>query len=103
MTYVWFIMAQVTARPESGFPGPCDATIYVECYVPFKQIESALEATRTALDEMGYELCDVSRCSRFDLDDWDFETYPSDSAARILVERVAGSGGIEFGPFCFGR
>lgn len=100
MSAVWFIMTQVRAKPDSAFQGPKESVIYVECYVPGRSIHAALELARQALNDEGYELQDVTRCFRFDLEDWDEDAYPFDSEARILVERIAQTAVVEFGVFC---
>jgi hypothetical protein len=100
---VWFITAEVHAMPGSGFPGPAGVSIYVECYVPADRIHEALLIADRALAVEKYRLHDVSRCVRFDLEDWNFDDYSADSEARKVCERVAANGEVEFGPFCFGE
>jgi hypothetical protein len=94
-------MTEVRARPDSGFPGPPDSAIYVECFVPADRIRAALDLAAEALSREGYELIDVDRCLRFDLDEWDYERYHETSQAREVAERVIARGKVEFGPFCF--
>jgi hypothetical protein len=100
VTRTWFIMTVVRALPGSEFPGPPDAGIIVECFVPERDISDALDAARRALLKQRFELQDVTRCLMFDLADWDAEADPEGSA-RQVVERVTKSGKVEFGPFLF--
>jgi len=95
-------MTESRAQPGSGFPGPRDATIYVECYVPESQIRNALDRAEEALGREGFLMLNATRCSRFDLDDWNDEEYPEGSDARVVVERVLIHGEVEFGPFIYG-
>jgi hypothetical protein len=94
-------MTEVRAHPGTGFPGPPESSIFVECFVPASPIHTALDLAKEALAHDGYELVDVHRCIRFDLDDWDYDEYPKGSTAHVVVERVLGHGNVEFGPFCF--
>jgi len=102
-TRVWFIMTEVNSLPGSEFPGPPGVPIFVECYVAEDRIDEALCKVERALAVEHYHLNDVSRCVRFDLEEWNFDDYPADSDARVLCERVAVSGQVEFGPFVFGE
>lgn len=101
MRRVWFVMTECRAIPGADFPGSSNARIVVECYVPASTIREAIGAAEDALRKEHFEVVDFSRCTRFDLDDWDDDVYPPDSTARFICERVVESGVTEFGPFCY--
>jgi hypothetical protein len=100
MNRVWFVMTEVRAFKSS--PGDTlPAAAHVECFVPADQIRDALNRAETALLRDGYEIVDISRCIRLDVNDWNYEEYPEGSETFIIVRRVLARGNVEFGPFYF--
>ena len=85
MSCAWFIMTEVRANAGADFPGPPDAVIFVECSVAERNLYSALERIKIALNDQGFRVVDIDRCIRYDLENWDFETWPEDSSHRKTV------------------
>ncbi len=98
MDRVWHLIAEAQTTDAAGTPFPTGTLVYILIYVPAEFLRDALQKAESALSDDGYDVVDYTRCVRFELDDWDYEEHPADSEVRIICERLAASGELQYGP-----
>ena len=104
MMPIWIVYTEV--RPQPGFHfGPDEdgvthisAGAYVECFVPAKKIEVAIQGAKDALSTEGYDVVEIDRCIRFEPEEWDDDNDP-ESEARDAARSASSGSKTVFGPF----
>ena len=96
---VWIVSAEIGLEATSGAPVAAAGAL-VDCYVPASVIETAIGAARSRLEQDGYEVVDVWRCMRFDIEDWTRDVDP-EGVARECAREAQRTNSVVYGPFVY--
>jgi hypothetical protein len=97
MSFVYFITSELTAQEGNEMKIPAGSTVFAQMVVPAQSFQQALPVLSAAWREHHYDFMDVLGCSRFNMDNWDFEKHPEESIARVLCLKAVKTGKVEYG------